>query len=185
MEIVTSNCPDCGAELEFPLSFQNVICRNCGAAYKASHNKSAVVLRRIDGDTDSEDAELAAELDDAIGEMEEQIEEVREEIEATRSREQGAALQLGCAVFGVIGAVIMVLAFFVTVGHGYFGGWLFYAALAAAVVIGGFRIRSKLLTQEQREKLVQQRLGLEEALARLETDRDRLTRLKESYRQSA
>ncbi len=178
MEIVTSNCPGCGAELELPLSFDNVICRRCGAAYRASHHKNAVHLHRIDRFADSEEAELAAELDSAIVEIDEQIANIKEEIETIRSREQGASLQLGCAVFGAFGAVIIVLAIFVTVGRGYFGGVLFYSALAAVLIMAGMRLKTKLLTRPQKEMLRHERRDMEQALAALASDRERLAGLR-------
>ena len=180
MEIVSSTCPDCGSELEFPLSFDNVICRRCGAAFKVSHYKSAVNLQRIDRLADKEEAELAAELDNAICEIGEQIAEVKEEIETIRSREQGAALQVGCAVFGVFGAVITVIALFVTVARGYFGGWLFYSALTAVLILAAMRVKSRLVTQEQRERFAEDRRGLEKALVALEADHERLEGLRDN-----
>ena len=174
MEIVSSQCPDCGATLEFPLSFDNVTCRQCSSAFNVSHYKNVVSLQRIGRTAVDEDAELAAELRTAISELDEQIVEIKDRIEALRSSEQGAALQAGCAVFGVFGTIIVVLALFVTVGRAYFGHWIFYAALALVLIAAGARIRNRLLTKEQRRKLIEERRLLEEALARLEADRERL-----------
>ena len=179
MEIVRSNCPDCGSKLEFPLSSENLICRECGAAYKVSYYKSVVNLHRIDSLADKEEGDLAAELEDTIREMEEQIAEVKEEIDTIRSREQGAALQTGCAAFGFFGAVIMVLAVFVTVARGYFGGWLFYSVLAAVLFLAGLRVKRRLVTKEQRKRLAEDRREMEEILVALEADHQRLTALRQ------
>ena len=88
-------------------------------------------------------------------------------------------MQLGCAVFGAFGAVIVVLAIFVTVGRGYFGGVLFYSALAAVLIMAGMRLKTKLLTRPQKEMLRQERRDMEQALAALAADRERLAGLRD------
>ncbi|PYP88817.1 MAG: hypothetical protein DMF61_06525 [Blastocatellia bacterium AA13] len=179
MEVITLNCPDCAALIELSLSVDYVICRRCGAGYRVSRSENSVNLQRAGGIASHSYTELEAELERAIVELEEQIADAREQIEIVRSREKGAALQVGCASFGVFGGVIVVLALFVTLARAYFGGFFFYAALLAVVVLGIVRLRRKLLSKQQREKLAADRSELEEGLPTLEAARDRLIRLRQ------
>jgi hypothetical protein len=106
------------------------------------------------------------------------MEEVEMEIAALRSREQSAPLQMGCAFFGLFMTIIVVSALFMLLGKSYFGSWMFYASIAAVILLGLTRIRRKLVGPLQREKLRQDRLLIEDSLAQLEAERDRIQKLK-------
>jgi len=126
-------------------------------------------------------AENAASLiDSRLAEVGELVEDAESEIEALRSREQSAPLQKGCAFFGLIMMVILVIAVFMLVGRSYFGGWLFFAAVGAVVLLSLLRIRHKFTGSVQLEALRRERLEVEADLARLRAELDRLHWLKAS-----
>src|SRR5262249_31801500 len=154
---VVSRCPECGNRLEIPREFQNVICADCGSAYLVNRSGGALSLTPVEPRTMSPDAgaeEFLAKYDEEIG-------EVRTELEAVRSREQGVPLGTGCALFGLFGVAIVVLAFFVTIGRSYFGGWIFYLALAAVLILAIRRVRARLMTPSQLRALRERRAELE------------------------
>jgi uncharacterized Zn finger protein (UPF0148 family) len=187
MEILKTSCPHCGSPLEFPRDFGNVICAACGTAYLVREHKGAINLSAIQKRADDESrprtepngSGTLATLEAKLGQLDEEIAEVGSEIEAIRSREKAAPLQAGCAFFGLFGLVILVLATFMTVARDYFGRWPFYLSLAAVVAFGLLRMRRKMASPDLLDRLRADRLRLEEALAELEKERDRLEGLKE------
>ncbi|MCI0489714.1 MAG: hypothetical protein L0229_24255 [Blastocatellia bacterium] len=187
MDIVRTVCLSCKSALEFPRDFDNVVCPNCGAAYQVREYKGAVNLTALEAEPDrlrppesgpNGSGGLAA-VDLRLAELDELIEAVGSEIEVIKSREQAGPLQAGCAFFGIFGMVLVVLAFFMTVGRTYFGGWLFYLSLAAVILVGLMRMRSRVAAFAQAEQLRDERIRLESGLAQMEEDRDHLERLKE------
>lgn len=180
MEIVKTTCAECGGALEFPRDFDNVICAACGAAYQVRQYKGAINLVAIKPDGDSRLLrEGFGELESKLVELDEVIEDLSGQVEVIRSKEQGAPLQLGCAVFGVFSLVLLVIAFFMTVARPLFGEWVFYLALLAVVLLGAKRVRRKLATRREVEQLRDERLEREAALADLEQERDRLRSLRQ------
>ena len=175
MEIVKTTCGECGGALEFPREFDNVICAACGAAYQVRQYKGAINLVAIRPDGDSRSLRAGfGELDARLAELDEVIEEISGQVEAIRSKEQGAPLQMGCAVFGVFTLALLVIAFFMTVARPLFGEWVFYLALAAVVLLGAKRVQRKLATSREVEQLREERREREIALSDLEQERDRL-----------
>ncbi len=175
MEIVKTTCAECGGALEFPRDFDNVICAACGAAYQVRQYKGAINLIAIKPDGDSRLLRAGfGELESKLAELDEVIEELSGQVEVIRSREQGAPLQLGCAVFGVFSLVLLVIALFMTVARPLFGEWIFYLALLAVVLLGAKRVQRKLATRREVEQLREERLQREAALVDLEQERDRL-----------
>jgi hypothetical protein len=185
MDIVKTNCPKCGRALEFPRDFDNVTCSRCATAYYVRRYGGALSLSPIDaagasGRAESNGAGGREAIEARLDELDEEISELSSNIEEIRSKEQGAPLQLGCALFGLCGLVLLVFAFFMTVGRSYFGGWLFYLSLAAVVALALVRMRRRLASPEHLDDLRSRRATLEDALAELESERDRLKELKES-----
>lgn len=183
MEILKTKCPVCEWTLEFPRDFANVTCGICGSAFQVREYKGNLNLSLI-----GEDHVSAAALDQAstlamvearLKELDEDREKVSEEIEVLRSNEQVAPLQIGCAVFGLFCSLLLVMAFFATVGKNYFGTWWFYVSLAAVVLLSALRLRKKLTQPEKIEYFRQERARLKEALSALENERQRLQDLKE------
>jgi hypothetical protein len=107
--------------------------------------------------------------------LNEQMDQLRAEIESLRSREQGVPLEAGCALFGVFGLVIVVLAVFVTIGKSYFGGWPFFLVLGIVLVLALHRIRARLTTRGQLRALRDRRSELESGLALMEAERERVS----------
>ena len=151
--------------------------------FECANIKAISIFRRLKrGSQDRasiEDAENLSALEARLVELDEDIEKVREEIEVLRSNEQIAPLQLGCAFFGLFGFILLILAFFTTVGKNYFGGWLFYLSLATVILLSARRMKRKLPNPEQLEYFRKERATLEEALAQLAAQRTRLQNLKE------
>jgi hypothetical protein len=116
--------------------------------------------------------------EELLAEIDEKIDELASDIEALRSREQGVPLELGCAMFGVFTGVILVLAFFATVGRAYFGGWPFYLVLVIAILAGLYRIGPKIIGRAELPRLARKRAEMEVTLSRLRTERQRLESLK-------
>lgn len=177
MKAIRTKCPRCGKSLEIPLDFERFICAGCGTAYEAREHKGAINLVEQEPPSASDPV---AVVESRLAELEELIEQVHSEIEAIRSREQSAPLQFGCAFFGLFMMVIVVIALFMLLGRSYFGHWLFYASVAAVILLGLARIRRKLTSPGQITELRQERQQLEDGLAQLEVERDRVRRLKTS-----
>ena len=118
-----------------------------------------------------------------LAELGEEISDLSSSIEDIKSKEQAGPLQLGCAVFGLFGLVLLVFAFFMTVARSYFGGWLFYLSLAAVIAMGVARMRRRLVSSEHLDELRSERAGLEQLLAELESERDRVEAIKENIDQ--
>ena len=139
MEIVKTKCPGCGRTLEFPRDFDNVRCDGCASVYTVREYKGTISLSIIEQQQNqlppivrpTNGAGGLREIEMRLAELDEEIAAAGSEIEAIKSKEQSAPLQAGCAFFGLFGLVIAVMAVFATVARGYFGGWLFYVALAA------------------------------------------------------
>ena len=112
--------------------------------------------------------------EDFLAKYDEEIDEVRAELEAVRSREQGVPLETGCALFALFGVAVVVLAFFVTIGQSYFGGWLFYVTLGVVIVLAIRRIRRRLTTPAQLRALRERRAELETGLSLMESERERM-----------
>ena len=163
MDTIKARCPECGNDLEFPADFDNVTCAVCGAAYLVREYKGSINLSSIRGRT-SDGASLASDLDEHIAEL-------NSEIEALKSKEQGAPLQFGCALFGIFFLAVLVMTFFMTVGIRYFGKWPFYVSLAVVVGIGLLRMRQKLPAPEEIDRLRQARHSLQKDVASLGVDR--------------
>jgi TRAP-type uncharacterized transport system fused permease subunit len=107
------------------------------------------------------------------------IEDLTAQVEAIRSKEQGAPLQMGCALFGLFGLVLLVFAFFMTVARALFGEWLFYFSLLVVILLGAKRMHRKLTSRAEVERLRQERQQREIALADLEDERGRLRELRQ------
>ena len=167
MDVIKARCPECGNDLEFPRDFDNVTCANCGAAYLVREYKGAINLSMIE-------ARPGAVIRDArqdLRDLDEHIAELNSEIEALKSKEQGAPLQLGCALFGIFFLAVLVMTFFMTIGIRYFGRWPFYVSLAVIVGIGLLRARQKLPAPAEIARLRQARDSLQNDLASLEVER--------------
>jgi hypothetical protein len=126
MATIAAKCPDCSADLEFPSGVESISCAACGNPYDVVAFKGVMALIPSGSGATSNfagkyDADLMIALDDTIA-------EVGSEIEALKSRELGAPLELGCALFGTFCLAIVVLAVFSTVARRFFGGWIFYSA---------------------------------------------------------
>jgi len=175
MEIIKTTCGECSSALEFPRDFDNVICAACGAAYQVRQYKGAINLVALKpGGAQSGFGELESRL----AELDEIIEDLSGQVEIIRSKEQGAPLQMGCAVFGVFSLVLLVIAFFITVARPLFGEWVFYLSLLVVVLLGAKRMHLKLTSRREVEQLREEREQREAALADLEQERDRLRNLR-------
>ena len=187
MDIVRTVCLSCKSALEFPRDFDNVVCPNCGAAYQVREYKGAINLSAIEPGPDRAKPPAAGPngsgglraVELRLAELDELIEAAGSEIEEIKSREQAGPLHAGCAFFGIFGMVLVVLAFFMTVGRNYFGGWLFYLVLTAVILMGLMRARRKMAGLAEARQLRDERIHLEQGLALVEEDRDHLQRLKE------
>ena len=180
MEIIKTSCEACGGPLEFPRDFDNVICAACGAAFRVRRYKEAINLVAVD--QDDEGASLRAgfaEVESRLAGLGEMIEDLTAQVEVIRGKEQDAPLQMGCALFGIFGLVLLVIAFFMTVARGYFGEWPFYLSLLVVVMLGAKRLRRKRTSRAEVERLRQERQQREIALADLEDERARLEALRQ------
>jgi hypothetical protein len=173
MDTIKTRCPECGKDLDLPRDFRNVICSRCGAAYRVREYKGAINLSAIEDEIDGLDP-----IEARLIELEELIEEAGSQIEAIRGREKGAPLQMGCALFSVFVMALAVIAAFMPLGREYFGGWLFYLALAAVLALGIMSVRRRLAKPEQLDELRRDRVQLEAALEELEAERSGLLELK-------
>ncbi|HWC78216.1 MAG TPA: hypothetical protein VG778_12180 [Blastocatellia bacterium] len=168
MRLIRTNCPGCGTRLEFPSDFDNVICAACGAGYLVREYEGAINLAAIKpGESEVSAEQLLAELDEAI-------EELTGEVETLRSREQAAPLQMGCSLFGLFFLAILVISIFMTVAKDYFGRWPFYLTLAVVLALGVARMRQKVSTQAETQKLRDLRTELEKDISALEGERERI-----------
>jgi hypothetical protein len=147
---------------------ESVVCSSCGTRYRVLTVGGTIAL--------------APAPTDYLTELDQEITEVGSDIQELKSREQGAPLQIGCALFGVFGLVILVLAFFATLARSLFGTPLFYTALAAAIVIGLYRMRGKLIGRERLAEIRNERLQLELRLVQLEEERAEILRQREGPR---
>jgi len=179
MDDILVYCLQCHFALNIPLEFDNVICGGCGTPYWVRRHGGGISLTKV---WPGEDSPRSTKTDEAIdlrlAEINEYIEEAESEIESLKSREQSVPLQLGCAFFGLFMAVIVLIALFMFLGRSYIGGWLFYAAIVGAILLGVARIRRKLVGAAERENLRQRRIPIEAGLADLQAERTRLTDLK-------
>ena len=171
-----STCSACGTKLGPPHNGSNVVCPACGAIWNrgaaitpelSAADSPAVLLEQTKGAPLEGAQELLAELDEKIGEL-------AADIEGLRSREQGAPLELGCALFGVFSIVILVLACFATIARPYFGGSVFYLVLAIAILAGLYRIAPKIIGRRDLTSLSRQRAEMEATLAKLKSERERV-----------
>lgn len=170
MTTILTRCPRCSRSLEIPARFDNVVCPGCGTLYQIHRHEGVISL--------SEMTPVESAIETRLAEIQELIDESAAEIESLRSREQSVPLQAGCAFFGLFIAVIMVSALFILLGKGYFGGWVFYLAVATAILLGLARIRRKLTSAPQLEEFRRSRIELEGELVLLEGERDRMERLR-------
>jgi hypothetical protein len=179
MEVTRTSCPSCGVRLELPADFDTVVCAVCGSLYRVRKRKDAIHLVEIAQTDDPASKGKLRALEILISELDEEIEETGSEVEALRSREQAGPLQLGCSLFGIFLAVLLVVALFMPFGRDWLGGWIFYLSIAAVALLGLLRMRRKFVSREQVEELRQERLRLESLLIDLVAERDRLRRLRD------
>ena len=180
MSDISTYCPRCRRPLEIPSEFDNVICPGCATAYWIRRHGDLVNLLEIWSDNSASPGgeNAATVIESRLAEIDELIEEAESEIESLRGSEQSVPLQRGCAFFGLFMVVIVVIAIFMLVGKDYIGSWLFYAAVTVVVLLGIARIRKKLVSTEQIEELRRERVRVEEDLAKLQTERERIQILK-------
>jgi DNA repair exonuclease SbcCD ATPase subunit len=179
MSDISIFCPRCRRSLQIPSEFDNVICPGCATVYRVRRRGELINLREFWSDsTDSREENAEAVVESGLAEIDELIEEAESEIEGLRGREQSAPLQRGCAFFGLFMLVMVVIAFFMLAGKEYIGGWLFYASIAAVVLLGLARIRRKLFSAGELAEIRQERLRLEAGLYELQAERERIERLK-------
>ncbi|MEW6127091.1 MAG: hypothetical protein AB1757_08635 [Acidobacteriota bacterium] len=185
MEIIKTNCPACTVALEFPSDFEHVICSVCGASYRVRKYKDTLSLAII-GKTDEamllpNDASNLNAIEASLAELNEDIEKVTEEIEVLRANEKVAPLQLGCSLFGTFGILLLVFAAFVTLGKSYFGGWIFWIAVGAVLVISVLRMRRKLMNRDKLEYYKSERARMGIVLEQLQSEKNRIERLKAEF----
>lgn len=184
MSAISTYCLRCQRSLDIPHEFDNVICPGCATAYWIRRHGDLINLSEMWPDSaDLRRGEnAAAVIESRLAEIDELMEEAEAEIAILRSREQSGPLQKGCAFFGLFMMVITVIALFMLVGKGYVGGWLFWASVSVVILLGLARIRRKLVSSTQLEESRQDRLQVEEGLAQLKGERDRIQELKASLR---
>jgi hypothetical protein len=182
---IKSSCPGCLGQIEIPATLGTLICSACGAAFHVRRLDGSVSLSPITvpekpGGTKFEEAEQDNRIGqflamtDRLSLIEEDIDSISSDIELIRSKEQGAPLQLGCALFGMFGVVVIVLGVFSTVGRALFGGWLFYLCLAAVLLVAIKRLGKKLMSPVERRSLAARRARLQSLLEELLGERDRI-----------
>lgn len=181
---IRTNCARCGSALETEPDSDHLVCARCGIVYDARdvHGVINLAQRGEDFPDGESEKEAAAIVETRIVEIEELLEETHSEIDTLRARELSGPLQLGCAFFGVFGAVLTVIAVFMLLGKSYFGSWIFYACLAIVVLLGISRIRRKLINRTPVEQLRRDRVQLEESLTQVEAEGHRLRNLRASLR---
>ena len=180
MTTISTYCPRCQWSLEIPQEFDNVICPGCATGYWIRRHQGAINLSEMWPDTaDPRRAEnAAAVIESRLAEIGELMEQAESEVESLRSRELSAPLQKGCAFFGLFMMVIVVIVLFMLLGKGYFGGGLFFLSVAVVIFLTLARIRRKLVNPTQLEELRQDRMQIEDGLAQLQAERDRIQKLK-------
>jgi hypothetical protein len=175
MAMIEATCAACGSGLEFPGDLERVSCAGCGAEYKVLRFRGAVTLARTGARDSDSPAPHRAGLDhatSATGAIDEAILDLEEAIEELRSKERARPLEIGCALFGIFGLVIVVFAIFATVARRYFGGLLFYAVLILVILAGLARARRKITSAGQREQLLEHRRELELQLEMLRREKN-------------
>ena len=188
MKTIRSSCPRCGNLIEIPSDLETIICSSCGGLFAIRRLEGSIGLTGISPGTLSAGQEPGpTNLDGEIGRfmavtdrlalVEEDIESVSSDLELIRSKEQGAPLQFGCALFGLFLLVVMSLGFFATVGKGLFGGWLFYLSIIVIVLASLKGLRKKLMSPAERRGLATRRSRLEGILEQLRDERGRLKAL--------
>lgn len=182
MSNVSTYCPQCQRPIEIPLEFDNVICPGCATAYWIRRHRGAINLSEIwpDPDNSRRGENAAAVIESRLAEIDELMAEAESEIDSLKGGEQSPALQKGCAFFGLFLVVVFVIALFMLLGKGYIGGWLFFAALAAVILLSLARMRRKLIGSAQLDELRQHRIQLEDGLVQLQAERDRIQGLRAS-----
>lgn len=180
MSALTTFCPRCQRSLEIPHEFDNLICPGCATAYWIRRHGDLLNLSEMWPDAGDlrRGENAAAVIESRLAEIDELTGAAEAEIENLRSREQSAPLQRGCALFGLFVMVIVVIAVFMLVGRGYVGSWLFYLSVAVVVFLGVARMRRKLVSAEQLAELRQERLRIEDGLAQLQAERERILSLR-------
>ena len=174
-------CSECGTQFGPPRNGK-MVCAKCGAIQSSGVSSdgegadaSLAPLQTQPPTTQPKPGEAAREL---LAQVDEDIAGLVAEIEALRVREQAAPLKLGCAVFGVFSAVVVVLALFSTVARPLFGSWIFYLVLALVVVLGGlYRILPEMAGRAESSRLARQRAEIELTLSQLRIERERIERL--------
>jgi hypothetical protein len=194
MSVVKSSCPKCGSLIEIPSDLESIVCSACGTLYAVRRLEGSIGLATSPPKTEMTGADSHESRDSEIGRfmamtdrlalIEEDIESVSNDLELIKSKEQGAPLQFGCAVFGLFGFIVLAMAFFATVGRSFFGGWLFYLAVAAILILSIKGLSKKLMGPAERRALGLRRSRLETILEELHADRDRLTTLLEIGRET-
>lgn len=175
MNDISTHCPRCRFSLEIRSDFESVICGRCGTAYWVRRHGGALNLSELGVEEEAWGATgTGTIIEQRLADIDELIEETESEIEVLKSREQSAPLQMGCAFFGLFMMIIVVSALFMLLGKGYFGTWMFYASIAAVILLSLPRIRRKFTNPVQREKLRKDRLQAEDDLAKLEIERNRI-----------
>lgn len=175
-----SACPACGSKLGLPHNGSTIVCPTCGA----ESNPSKLPRERQDDSLVGDEVGVSVKpwprpegAEELLAELDEKIGELASDIEALRSREQAAPLELGCALFGIFGVIILVLALFATVGRAYFGGVIFYLVLVTAILAGVYRLAPKIISRAELRGIGRRRAEMESTLNRLRTERERLDRL--------
>jgi hypothetical protein len=184
MTTTSTYCPRCQRSLEIPLEFDNVICPGCATAYWIRRHLGAINLSEMWPDTaDPRRTEnAAAVIESRLAEIDELIKQAESDVESLRSRELSAPLQKGCAFFGLFMMVIVVIVLFMLLGKGYFGSGLFFLSVALVILLSLARIRRKLVSPAQLEELRQDRMQIEDGLAQLQAERDRIQKLRATLR---
>ncbi|HEY6332828.1 MAG TPA: hypothetical protein VI756_26120 [Blastocatellia bacterium] len=185
MEAIKSSCPRCGNAIEIPSDLDSVICSSCGALFTIRRMEGSIGLTAASAVPDrieagsgafTEEGEIGRfmAITDRLALVEEDIESVASDIELVRSKEQGAPLQLGCALFGIFSLIVLVMGFFATVGKSFFGGWLFFLAIGVVVFASLKGLSKKLMSPAERRALSIRKDRLESILGDLKTEQQRL-----------
>ncbi len=177
MNSIKTNCPSCGAGLEFNAETDAVVCARCGAAFRVQRHQDAFNLSEV-AEVHGNLGRLKA-LEIMLEELDEEIESVASDIEALRGREKAAPLQAGCALFGVFMAVIVVVTLFMPLGREWFGGWIFYLTILTVLALSAWRMRRRFVGREEVERFKEERERLQSALVELQSERDRLHQIRE------
>src|SRR6516165_3328550 len=113
-------CSECGTRFGPPRNGK-MVCAKCGAIQSSGVSSGGegadASLNPEPAPRSTAQAEPGEAARELLGLVDEDIAELVAEVEALRIREQAAPLKLGCAVFGVFSAVIVVLALFSTVAR--------------------------------------------------------------------